>query len=301
VLKKYWDILGGIITAAILSILAEFKLDRIQLIYSIVILMLVSIGVWRIIKQAIDKNKTTKVKQRAHNIIDDMVDTQTPVKSINLATNPTREGERLGKLILETIKRGKKKMKKLKVWFDKFKGYILTIALGILTVVENCGGFINSMFNDALTIKGVEVLPIITLVAAIVVGILSNGYTKEDRERIKALFTKKPTNELVAAQIKKTLKESELQLKELNKSLIIRETELENLNTLYTSAKNTHEAKEEMFRMVPQLATREEVQAAANEVVNIEARINDKQEEIDKINAQIATLTTKINALKIQL
>ena len=300
-IKKYWDILGGIITAVIFSILAKFDIDRIQLFYSIIILTLVSIGVWRIIKQAIDKNKTTKVKKRAHTIIDDIVDAQTPIKSINLAQNPTREGEKLGNLILETIKRGKKKMKKLKVLFDKFKGYMLTIALGILTVAEMCGGFINSLFAEKFTVNGVNIISVVVLAAAIVVGIISNGYTKEDRERIKALFTKKPTNELVAAQIKKTLKEDELKLKEYNKTLAVKETELENLNSQYLTAKNTHEAKQEMYRMIPQLATSEEVQEAANDVVNIEAKINDKQEEINKLHLQISTITTKINALKIQL
>ena len=300
-LKKYWDIIGGTLTGVLLAVVAKFELTTVQLFYSIIILILVSIGVFKIVKQAIENQLKKKPRERKHNILDDMVEAQRPVKAISLATQPLKEGEKLGNLILITMRGAKRAMKKLKELFDKFKGYILTIALGILTIMEMCGGFINDLCGDALTINGIKLVPIITLGCTIVVGLVSNGYTKEQRDKIKALFQKSTTNELVLAEIKKSIKENELKLKEFNKILIAKDTELATLEAQLEGAKNTHEAKQEMFKMVPQLATAEDVQLAANEVVNINAKIVEKKAEIESTQKSINNLTTTINALKNQL
>ena len=53
--------------------------------------------------------------------------------------------------------------------------------------------------------------------------------------------------------------------------------------------------------MTPQLATKEEVQEAANAIVNVEARIVEKQDEIAKTKVTIESLTVEISTLKSQL
>lgn len=303
-IKRNWDIISGIITGLIITVASGFDISIIQVTYSVFILLLVSIGLFRIIKQAIDKNKETKnkrKKERQHNLIDDMVDTQTAVKAINLANKPTKEGEKLGRLLIDIMKRGKKVMKKIKEFFDKFKGFILAIALATLSIIEMCGGYLNQAFGDALTVNGVELLPIVTLVLSVVVGCISNGFTKEQREKIKALFTKKPTNEIVKAQIKVKLKEDELKLKEFNKVLATQETELDNLESQLVSAINKHEAYKEMNKMVPSLATDEQVKEAAMQVVITEDLIVEKKHQIEATKNSIDDLTTEINALKSQL
>lgn len=299
-IKKYWDIISGTASGILLAVIAEFELSTVQLYYSIIILVLVSIGCLRIIKQAIETQRKKKPKDR-HNIIDGMVDGQKPVKAISLATEPTKEGEKLGSLIIILIGGLKKIMNKFKEWFDKFKGYLLTIALAILTVIEMCGGFINQLFGGALTVKGIEVLPIVTLALTALVGILSNGFTKEQTEKIKALFAKSTTNELVIEEIKKTIKADNAKLAQFNKILATKETELENFTAQLESATNTHNAKIAMYNMKPQLATAEDVQLSANEVVNIQARIEEKKAEIAETKTSIENLTTTINALKSQL
>ena len=85
-LKKYWDIFGGVLTGLTLSLVAHFELNTIQLYTSIIILCLVSIGVLRIIKQKTERKKT---------IIDSVIDHQKPVRAINMAQNPTQDGEEL--------------------------------------------------------------------------------------------------------------------------------------------------------------------------------------------------------------
>lgn len=299
--KKYWDIIGGFSTSLLLSFMVNFKLEKIQLIYSIVILMLVSIGLFKIMRQAIEKNKEKKPKKRKDNLIDALVDSQKSIKAVSLATEPMREGEQLGNLIIDMMRGVKRKMRKIKVWFDKCKGYLLTGALSVLTIIELCGGFINQLLGGALTINGIELLPLITLGAAIIVGCLSNGFTKDQREKIKALFAKSNTNELVIAEIKKQLKENDIKLVQFNKVLKTKETELENLKIELENAKNTFEAKQQMLNMVPQLATAGDVQLASEKVNEIKVKIDTKNVEINETRETINNLTTTINALKSQL
>lgn len=300
-IKKYWDIIGGFTTSLLLSLIVNFKLEKIQLIYSIVILMLVSIGLFKIMRQAIEKNKDKAPKKRKENLIDALVDSQRSIKAVSLATEPMREGEQLGNLIIDMMRGVKRKMRKIKVMFDKFKGYILTVALGVLTVMEMCGGFINQMCGGTFAINGIEVLPLITLGAAVTVGCISNGFTKDQREKIKALFAKSNTNELVIAEIKKQLKDNDSKLVQYNKLLKTRETELENLNSEFENAKNTLEAKQQMLTMVPQLATAEDVRLATEVVNDIKVKIDTKNVEINETKETINKLTTTINALKSQL
>ena len=302
-LKKYWDIISGILASLLIVILADFKLQTIQLCYSIIILTLVSIGMFRIIKQAAEGEK--KDKGRKHNIVDSIIDGQRSIKAVSLAQAPTEEGEKIGKTIINIWEDTKKTMKnfkeKVKTFWGKFKGYMLTIALAILTIIELCGAPINALCKGALTVKGVEILPLVTLACAIVVGLISNGFTKEQREKIKALFSKSTTNELVKEEIKKTIKEKSAQLTQFNKLLSTQEHELANFNSELETLNNTLQAKREMYTMIPQLATAEDVQLANNAVVGCNAKIADKKAEIAKTKETIGTLTTTINALKNQL
>lgn len=298
-IKKYWDILSGIFSGVLLAVIADFKLERVQLYYSIIILVLVSIGVLRIVRQAIDKHREKKA--RKHNIVDSMVEAQKPVKAISLAQNPTKEGEKLGEFIINFLEVFKGTMKKIKEFFDKFKGYMLTIALAVLTGIEMCGGFINDLCGGALAINGVEVLPMVTLALTGIVGAVSNGFTKEQKEKVKALFSKSTTNELVKEEIKKTIKEKTAQLTQFNKIKTTKQHELDNLNAELVTLNNAHEAKQEMFNMPVQIATAEEVQLAANAVVDCQAKIVTKTAEIEETQKTIDNLNTQINALKSQL
>ena len=169
---KYWDIISGILTGLGLAVVSNFQLDSIQLLYSIVILLLVSIGFFKIVKQAVEKQKEKKAKERERNLIDNMVDGQKAVKAINIASEPTKEGEKIGNLFINIMEVLKGIMNKFTQWFDKVKGYLLTIALAVLPVVEMYGGFINQLCGGVMVINGVEVLPLVTLVASLVVGII---------------------------------------------------------------------------------------------------------------------------------
>lgn len=298
-IRKYWDIISGAAVGLILAYIAKFDLEQVQLIYSIVILILVCIGVFRIVKQAIEKQMNTK--NRKHTVIDSMLDGQKSIKAISLAQSPTKEGEKIGEFIISLFKGIKEMLEKFKTFFNKFKGYMLTVALAILTAIEMCGGFINSLFGGALTINGIAILPLVTLVCTAVVGALSNGYTKEQAEKIKALFSKSNTNELVLAEIKKTIKEKTAQLAQFNKVLTTQEHELAIVESELETLRNTLQAKREMCAMIPQLATNEDVQLAHNAVADCQTRCENKKRDINSTKETIETLTKTINALKSQL
>lgn len=293
-IKKYGDILIGAVAGVGLAVVAKFELETVQLYYSVIILILMCIGGARVIRQAAEKKK-----ERKHSVVDSIVDSTKTIKAFKMAQAPTEEGEKIGEILIQ-IWRGTM-MEKIKTFFSKFKGYMLTIALAVLTVIEMCGGFINSWLGDVLTVNGFEVLPCVTLACAVIVGLLSNGYTKEQQEKIKALFSKSTTNELVLEEIKKTIKEKSAQLTQFNKVLTTQQHELENLNSELETLTNTLNAKKEMFAMVPQLATNEDVQLAQNDVFNCQNRCAAKQAEIANTKATIDNLTTTINALKNQL
>lgn len=300
-IKKYWDIVSGVASGILLAVIAKFELDTVQLYYSIIILMLVSIGCLRIIKQAIETQRKKRKPKDRHSVIDGMVDGQKPVKAISLATEPTKEGEKLGSLIIILIGGLKKIMNKFKELFDKFKGIALTIALALLTMLESGSNFINELFGEVFTFRGDNLLLVAMIGLTAVVGILSNSFTKEQIEKIKALFAKSTTDEIVVEEIKKTIKTDGAELTQLNKTLAMKETELENFNGELEAAKNTHNAKIAMFNMTPRLASDEDVRIAANAVVAVETKISQKKAEIAEIKKSIEEKTEHINALKSKL
>lgn len=295
--KKYWDIFGGMSISIVMAVISHFQLQTIQLCYSIIILILVSIGLLRIIKQSVDKSR----EKKRQTLIDQMVDGQQAIKAISIAQNPTRDGEKLGKIIITLWEGVKSIMKKFKELFDKFKGIVLAIALGILTAVEMYGGHINALCGGVFVINGVAVLPAVTLACAVIVGIISNGWTKEQREKINALFSRSSTDEIVLAEIKKTLKENEAKVKEFNKVLATKKTELDNLNGELETKQNTHSSKVKMASMTPRLATDEDVHLALLELNAVQNKIAEKKREIAEVETTIANLNSTISALKSQL
>lgn len=296
--KKYRDLIIGFIVGLALSIMSHCDNEIVRWVHSDILITLLCIGLIRLIRQSIDRER--KIKQRERTVIDGMVDSLPVIKAINFAQEPTKEGEKIKEFI--TIIGGKEKhMKKLKELFDRYKGYLLTVLLGLLTAVEQFGGYINALCGGVFVINGVEVVPVVTLASTVVVGILSNGYTKEQVEKIKALFSRSSTDELVKAEIKKSLKEDTVKYAQLTKSQASKETELENLKSELESLNNAYSAKRKMYDMIPQLATAEDVRVAENAVHMCEQKIVNKESEIVEVKNTLEALKTTINALKSQL
>ena len=94
--KKYWDIIGGILAGLGIAAISKFELSVVQVCYSVIIMVIVCIGFLRLIRQSVQK----KQDDREPTAIDAVVDSQKPIKAICLAQAPVEEGEKIGKKIL---------------------------------------------------------------------------------------------------------------------------------------------------------------------------------------------------------
>ena len=294
-IKKWWDIIGGIVVAFALSFIVDFELVMVQLLYSLVILTIACIGFLRFIKQEADKERKT---ERNHNIIDDVVDRQKPLRAIHLAQSPSEEGEKIGEKFLLLWKGLKPVMQKFKIFFEKFKGYIAAILVAALGIVEMFGGYINYASGGLFTVYGIPLIPALTLALATGIALFSDKYTAEEKSKIKALFMRGNTTELVLAHIKKTIKEKSALLTKLNKTQTTLERELSTLEGEKEQLSNTLQAKREMFTMTPQLATQDEVLQAEKAVSECIDKITAKNEEIAKTKTEIEDVSNMIADLK---
>lgn len=300
-IKKYFDIFGGILLSIFLTIIARFKLEKIQLMYSIIILMLVCIGVCSVIKKTASNRVKKDKKERKINIIDKIVNSRKEVKAVNIAQNPLKEGEELYIAMKKSRKDIRKVMKKIKRFFDKFKGVILTILLTIISLISEYGGFVEDMFNGKPVIKGVNIISLVALISAIIVGILSNTHTTEQIKKIKELFTKKPSDEIVNEELKNQLKLNEATRKSLEKQIENKNLSIDTFKQELEQAKNVYNAKIEMLNMTPKLATEEDVQNALSKVNEIEEKITKVKNDIIELDKKLFDVNTLITALKNRL
>ena len=136
---------------------------------------------------------------------------------------------------------------------------------------------------------------------SIAVAVVSNPYSKEQEEKIKALFSKSSTDQLVIAEIKKTIKVDEVKLKNLVKIVSQNELEIGNLNAEFDNAINTYNAKINMKNMTPSLATEEDCIIAQTKVAEIRQKIEAKKSELETNKQSLENLKTTISTLKGQL
>lgn len=258
----------------------------------ILILLLVTIGTIRVIKVKADQRRRLKAPSSLNGY-------QSATALSTIAQAPKRE-ETPG-IIYLFRKEMKITMEKIKVFFDKFKGYILTAALAILSIVEMCGGFINELCGGVLVVNGIEVLPVVTLVGTAIVGVLSNGFTKEQIEQIKTLIKSSDKNATIKSVIKETIKTKTEELAKLKKSLTTMEHELIKLELTHTQLSDVLMAQREMSRMDPNVTTLEDVRKAEADVRDVFVQVDTKKAEIEKTRATIEVYQTKITALKLQL
>lgn len=303
-IKKYFDIFGGFVLGIILSALAKFKLDRVQLIYSVIILILVCIGLCRLIRITANNNSgkpKRKRKERKRNAIDKVVDSRKEIKAIEIAQNPLKQGEELYVALKESRKDFKKMIKKLEKFFDKFKGWILAISLTVLSIVSQYGGFVDDLFDGKLVVGSVNIISLITLISAVVVGLLSDTHTKEQIIKIKEMFKKTTTNEIVIQEIKNQIKTNTNIVKELEKKIENENIVLDGYEKELEQAKNTYNAKIEMLNMIPQLATESDVQIALDKVNDINVKIDIKKNEIVELEKKVFAINSTLTALKSRL
>ena len=251
-IKRYWDILGGTITGLFLSIIAKWKLDSIQLIYTEIILILVCIGLFKVLKNGID-NFT---KGRKKIVVDKLVENQKPMKAITLANEPTKTGEELGEVLIDTMKGGKKimeKLKKLFVWIGKYWQQLLGIvsaigeySLYVYALVCDKLNFILQYLpqNNAWQICGKIGIGIVVLLVVALqirnmckwVGVGSvekaNEYLVSKKEEVKSKLSASAKE-----NVKKVVKDYQSQLKKVEKTISSLETQIKEVDSSISSTK----------------------------------------------------------------
>ena len=143
-IKRYWDLFGGAFATYLLSLSVKFKLDGIQLISAEIILFLVCIGLFSTIKIRMDKKLSRKKM-----VLDKMVANQKHMKAIGIAHEPTKQGEELAIVLIDTMKGGKKLMQKIKnmfVWIGKYWQQLV----GIATVIGEYAIYVYALVCDKL-------------------------------------------------------------------------------------------------------------------------------------------------------
>lgn len=152
-IKKYWIVFSGMLFGLVSSMLAQWNNAKIQLIYSTIILILTYIG---LLKTFFQKEK----KSNAELLIDKFVDSQKPIKAIEISENPTKNGEELGKIVIEQLKGGKKMLKKIKsifkwIWLYKEQligvlGTALAVAVVVYAYIFDKFGWLLQYFPQTL-------------------------------------------------------------------------------------------------------------------------------------------------------
>lgn len=141
-IKRYWDIFGGAFCGLGLSYMVHWELNNIQLIYSIIILILVCIGLFKVLKTSVDKQL-----QRKQMVLDKLIDNQKPMRAISIANNPTKTGEDLAEVLIDTMKGGKKLMEKIKNLFA-WIGHYWQQLLGLFSALITYGIYIYALLEE---------------------------------------------------------------------------------------------------------------------------------------------------------
>lgn len=293
IIKRYWDLLGGAICGVGISILTRFELEKVQLAYSVTILVLVFIGLFKVVRTYCDKGNA-KYKRNKNNVIDLLVDNQKPMKAINLAEKPTKNGEELAKLLIGTTKGAKKMIKKffswVKMYWQQIVSYIGVIVYFLVTAyvyVVDEFSFILQLLPDTKTWQLCGQIGVWVIVIILGLFIIRNnskwvgiGSLEEGKEYLKSI-TEKMQNELSTEakdQLKSTIKTLKKELKDLNSQI-----------TEKTSNLSNYESKIKTCEELLKIGLKDEIeyQELLCEKSNCENEILEKQTKKEQLESTI--------------
>lgn len=291
-IKKYCDIFSGTILGLMLSAFVSFKIEKIQLIYSVIILVLLCIGLFKVVKTSI-----TKSMKRKKIMIDRIVENQKPMKAIIMAQNPTKQGEELAEVLIDTMKGGKiimKKIKNLFIWIGKYWqqiiGLIGTFAYAVLITVmliyDKFGFILNKLPQTFAWQLGSKIaIGVLSTIAVIFsvrnqvkwVGLGSLDTARKYLEELANSNSKK-LSATAKASLKKALKTCKKTLADYKKDLATKQTKKTKLETQISDLK-------ELMKLG--VGSDEELQETTTSLTQENALIADVQAKIDSLQSQI--------------
>lgn len=219
-----------------------------------------------------------------------MVDSQKPIKATQMAEDPTKEGEELGHLLLDIKKRIT--MKGFKLFIKKYGFYILSGTLLVYGVLEYFFGFTNNLFGGKVAIKGLNLIPIILLIAANVLGSLATPV-----KRVK----KVKKNPAVLEALKNALKETKEQLKLATKVYEKKKVECKELKESREKAGKELTNAREVYSLNLGLVNTETLNTLFAKVDNLSIQIDEKVKDLNDAFETKEKLVEKVNTLKKQI
>ena len=171
-IKKYWDLLGGTIFGITIALLANWKTERLQIVYTVIILCLVCIGLLKSIKENIGSKRKDKAA------IDKVLDNQRAIEAVQIAKDPESKGREVYKAILETKKGGTIIMTKIKKLFDlvckgfkwiwTYRQQVIGLVAAAVVAIVNVYGYILTWIDKAAVQYGSQLSWITTFQSWIV-------------------------------------------------------------------------------------------------------------------------------------
>ena len=247
----------------------------IQLGYSIILLILVIIGLFRFFFK---KNDSKKEKD----IIDKTLERHRITKAIHIAENPCQEGEELGELVIETINGGKQIMK----WISKNKGAIISTLIFIIAVLEGVFNFLCQYLPFDL---GFNVISIALTVAGGAVGAFTSGFGSVKFKELIAQVKDQLNGDTTDLSDIESIKYLERQITIYEKSTQSVENEIEKLNKEYSNAISDYNTCQRLG-----LVLDEETNAKYSEYYQkyqeLQRKLNEKSSALNKYKQKLEQL-----------
>lgn len=272
-LRKYWDVFGGVVIGIIYSYIVEWDLIKIQIAYSVIILILVIIGFFRFFI----KNRKSK-----KDIIDKALNTQKYSKAIHIAENPFQEGEELGQLMIETISGGEKMIK----WISKNKGAIIGALIFIYSVLEGCFGFLNQYLPSEI---GFNVISVGLTVVGGCITLFTSGFGSVKFKELIAQCKDQLNGDKTDLTDIESIKYLERQIVRYEKETASVEKEVEALKKEYATSISDYNTCQRLG-----LALDEETNNTYNEFYakyqELQRKLNEKSSALNKYKQKLAQL-----------
>ena len=271
-LRKYWDVFSGTIIGIVYSIIVNWNLYKIQIAYSVIILILVLVGFFRYFFRSKKKS----------DLIDKTLNTQRFTKAIHIAENPCQEGEELGKLVIETINGGKKMTK----WINKNKGAIIGALFVILSVLE---GIFNFLYQYLPFQLGFNIVSIAFTVTGALIAVFTSGFGSVKFKELIAQVKDQLNGDKTDLTDIESIKYLERQITIYEKSTQLAEGEIEKLNKEYASAISDYNTCQRLGLALDQ-ETLEQYNEYYQKYQELQKKLNEKSSALNKYKQKLEQL-----------
>ena len=266
VIKEHLDLIMGTLIGVVSAFLVKWELAMVQLISSVIILILVLTGLFKV-GFTYKAPKINKNKAQKEDALNKIVESQKPMKAIKIAQNPTQMGEELGEAIIETMKGSKKMIK----WIKNNKGAIVSWLVAILGLLELIFNWLGDLLPTEI---GFNIVGVVITVVGFVVATLTSGFGSTQFKEALAQLKDQLNGDKTDLDEINSIKYLERQILAYNKAISSTEKEIDSLNKEYANVI-------------------EDVKTCRHLGVNLDEETNTKYEEY---NAKLKPLTEKLNS-----